>query len=456
MEALALLRQAGRMDLVKEEALVPGRPVCRASARVAAAVAERSRELRASRYLARRSPLVMRGVSRCGGVTKAAAEVLLRRSAGRVKGTRVAVGRARADPSGQAEQGEGFGAQDPAGSGTEAVGGSQASQSGGGEGSQLEAAGIGEQRDPKVPVSKRWPTMLVWSSSDEEGLTGEGEDKWSDGEGALTEGTLRASRRVYGSLQVGTLLEEDGSSGEGEDIGMKKGRVRDKKRVFLYPSTPDLVWQGPLDFNEEDPGEQEAALIPWEEGKASPGAASRMASSGWRGRRRKAADASSGRCGGVGDVPPDAAAWEEQCLGPSTRWSENAGEYTGCAWCGGPGEHGVERGSFREEKMSDVSLEEGELRTSGSEAEWWERQGQGRGASNRVRKSLQVTHAALRPRGRSQERVRGEERKKRHNILKECEYLLFVEILAMEYEKDCLFPVAYYIVFESEVTCFTP
>ncbi|KAJ1137544.1 hypothetical protein NDU88_003942 [Pleurodeles waltl] len=37
--ALALLRQAGRMDLVREEALAPGRPVRRASAGVAAAVA---------------------------------------------------------------------------------------------------------------------------------------------------------------------------------------------------------------------------------------------------------------------------------------------------------------------------------------------------------------------------------------------------------------------------------
>ncbi|KAJ1217892.1 hypothetical protein NDU88_005479 [Pleurodeles waltl] len=38
-EALALLRQAGRLDLVKTEALAPGRPARRASAGVAAAVA---------------------------------------------------------------------------------------------------------------------------------------------------------------------------------------------------------------------------------------------------------------------------------------------------------------------------------------------------------------------------------------------------------------------------------
>ncbi|KAJ1125419.1 hypothetical protein NDU88_003851 [Pleurodeles waltl] len=39
LEAVALLRQAGRMDLLREEALAPGRPARRASAEVAAAVA---------------------------------------------------------------------------------------------------------------------------------------------------------------------------------------------------------------------------------------------------------------------------------------------------------------------------------------------------------------------------------------------------------------------------------
>ncbi|KAJ1149699.1 hypothetical protein NDU88_002504 [Pleurodeles waltl] len=39
LEAVALLKQAGRMDLLREEALAPGRPARRASAGVAAAVA---------------------------------------------------------------------------------------------------------------------------------------------------------------------------------------------------------------------------------------------------------------------------------------------------------------------------------------------------------------------------------------------------------------------------------
>ncbi|KAJ1131997.1 hypothetical protein NDU88_010327 [Pleurodeles waltl] len=70
--------------------------------------------------------------------------------------------------------------------------------------------------------------------------------------------------------------------------------------------------QDPLDFEEEDPGEQDAARSPWEEAKAGPGAASRMSSVGWHGRRRVAVDASFGRCGGVGFAP------RRRCLGGAT------------------------------------------------------------------------------------------------------------------------------------------
>ncbi|KAJ1217893.1 hypothetical protein NDU88_005480 [Pleurodeles waltl] len=61
---------------------------------------------------------------------------------------------------------------------------------------------------------------------------------------------------------------------------------------------------------------------------------------------------------------PDAAAWEEQRPGPAQKWVVNAGEYAGCARCGGHGEQEMRKGSNWEERMSDVSLEEGELRTS--------------------------------------------------------------------------------------------
>ncbi|KAJ1154850.1 hypothetical protein NDU88_007593 [Pleurodeles waltl] len=69
LEALALLQQAGRMDLVKEEALAPGRPARRASAGVAAAVTACSPPRRAGRAQVRgiaRGPVRRAGMSAAG------------------------------------------------------------------------------------------------------------------------------------------------------------------------------------------------------------------------------------------------------------------------------------------------------------------------------------------------------------------------------------------------------
>ncbi|KAJ1153498.1 hypothetical protein NDU88_006257 [Pleurodeles waltl] len=162
--------------------------------------------------------------------------------------------------------------------------------------------------------------------------------------------------------------------------------------------------RGPLDYEEDDPGEQEAARRHWEEEKATPGAASRMASSGRRGRRVGAAEASARLYGGVGVAPPDAAAWEEQRPGPSRSSLDIRGEYSGASRCGG--ERVVVR--QRDEGVSDKSLEEGEVR-SGSEQEWWMKQG--RGNANPVRQSLQVKRTGRPSRGRREEHNVGEARK---------------------------------------------
>ncbi|KAJ1210406.1 hypothetical protein NDU88_005770 [Pleurodeles waltl] len=154
------------------------------------------------------------------------------------------------------------------------------------------------------------------------------------------------------------------------------------------PGTPDLFEHGPLDFEGDDPGEQGAALLPWEEEKAGPRAASRMASTGRRSWRMRAADASAGLCGREGVTPPDAAAWEEQRLGSKKKWLYE-GESAGCVHCSGSSVRGLRKGLDEEDRMSEVTLEEGELRTSGSESEWWDRQG--RGVANPVRQSLQVS-----------------------------------------------------------------
>ncbi|KAJ1125543.1 hypothetical protein NDU88_003971 [Pleurodeles waltl] len=430
LEALELLQQAGRMDLVKEEALAPGRPARRASAGVAAAcspplpaggaqvrgVAQgvvrragmgaagagkesagrrgldpgsprvslgvgRPQELRSSWNSALRNYAGARGAARQPGQKKVLTEALSGRSAGRGKGPRAGPRRAGVgDPSGRKGKGNEEGGSRSLRPAVFFVtsGGAEAPREGGGEGPQKESAGLGDQGDPRVPVSKKWPTILIWSSSDEEGVPSEGEGEWSEGEGPSAGRTLGAPKRVYGSFKVGTKLGDEESSVEGDVLDREGVMVaRGQRGVLSYPGTPDLVCQGPLDFGEEDPGEQEAARTPWDEVKAGSGAASWMASTGWRGRRREAADASSERCGGVGYAPPDAAAWEEQRPGPSRMRSKSRGDYTGCALCGGSGEHEVVGGLAQEEVVSDVSLEEGELRNSGSEAEWWERQERG-------------------------------------------------------------------------------
>ncbi|KAJ1146054.1 hypothetical protein NDU88_012336 [Pleurodeles waltl] len=173
-----------------------------------------------------------------------------------------------------------------------------------GDKDKTDSPGSEEQRDPRVPVSKKWPPMLVWNS-EEEGATGEAGDSGSAGEGPSAAGEAGVPGTVLGGIGGGgSSGDEDVSSVESGDLVSGVGKRRVGARGNFCPSTPDLFCEGPLDFDEEDPGKQRAALVPWEEAKAGPWAASRMATSGQRGQRRRAADASPRRCGGVGDAPP--------------------------------------------------------------------------------------------------------------------------------------------------------
>ncbi|KAJ1178445.1 hypothetical protein NDU88_003691 [Pleurodeles waltl] len=256
--------------------------------------------------------------------------------------------------------------------------------------------------DPKIPLSKKWPTMLQWSS-DEEGYDAGGDTcRISEGSLAVGSGGFRGLALGAGGSEgesrgLDTGAQEEGIEGE-EELG-----VDYQSDISYSPGTPDLSWQGQLDFGEEDPGEQDAARGRWGEEKAGPWAASRIASSGGSKRRIGAADASNGRCGGEGVAPPVAAAQKEQRPGPSRRRSKQRGEYSSCVRCGGSGASVVEW-----EERSEESLEEGELRNSGSEYEWWE--SGGRGTSNPVRKSLQVQQVATRCGERRGQRKGGEAR----------------------------------------------
>ncbi|KAJ1194013.1 hypothetical protein NDU88_003308 [Pleurodeles waltl] len=441
LQALALLREAGRLDLVAPEALSPGRLVRRAAAGVAAAVAACSPprstssgkvSLSKGRAWREAGPATGRA-GRGRGMRGSKASEPARGSLGEHQKRRARAGesKARRGPvvrrygalhgatpkkggtggihgSGQTGQ-PGSGCRE--GAGDRVFGGGASKASGDRKlppaSGKLETGGSEEQRDPKVPISVKWPTMLVWSSSEEEVVQGGEGDSESAGEGPSALEEEGAPGRGFGPQGGGTSGEEEGSSVEGEVAEEFSGRERQVAEGIFLPSTPDLFEQGPLDFDEEDPGEQRAALVPWEEVKASPRAASRMASTGRCGRRRRVADTSSRLCGGLGHAPPNATAWEEQRLGPRRRRGTERVS-AGCACCHGKGEWGVRKGSDVEERMSEVSLEEGELRNSGSENEWWEQQGQG--VSNPVRQSLQVSQVGRRS-SASQERLGGEQRK---------------------------------------------
>ncbi|KAJ1197986.1 hypothetical protein NDU88_001830 [Pleurodeles waltl] len=161
----------------------------------------------------------------------------------------------------------------------------------------------------------------------------------------------------------------DGVSGvpdEVEGAGVEGGSSEGVgKEAFFQPGTSNLGWQEVLDFDDAEPGEQNAAREPWWEEKAGPGAACRIASAGVRGGRRKAVDASAGRCGGKGFAPAGAAT-----RGSSVR------------------AHQTEQEFWREEGSEGSSVEEGELVECSDEQEWWEC-GKGGGVANHVIQSLQ-------------------------------------------------------------------
>ncbi|KAJ1206861.1 hypothetical protein NDU88_002254 [Pleurodeles waltl] len=391
-QALALLREAGRLDLLVPEALMPGRPVRRASAGVAARSSSeegRGQRAGASAGRARRSPAVRRYGARPGAIHKCfknKGDEQPRHYGGR-----------RVGPVASSFPGGDGGAE----------GARWHPAVGGGDGGRGMATESGEQRDPLVPISSKWPTMLVWSSEEDGGARSDESEVESAGEGPSKAVKAGNPGRGTGPLGGDRPREEVGSSVSEEEgvleAGFGEGQLSGRVGA---PGTPDLFGHGPLDFEDDDPGEQRAALSPWEEEKASPRAASRMASSGRHGRRRRAADASARLCGGVGDAPPDAAAWEEQRLGPVRQW-RYGGEAAGCAQCKGSGVKGWKKSLEEEERRSVVTLEEGELRSSGSESEWWERQG--RGVANPVRQSLQVSQVNSQSKA-ARERL-GEQRK---------------------------------------------
>ncbi|KAJ1210407.1 hypothetical protein NDU88_005771 [Pleurodeles waltl] len=200
-QALALLWEAGRLDLVAPEALAQGRPVRRASAGVGAAVvacsppcAAGSGKVSAGRGRAGREAgpgagMAGRGRVGFGGAVREAPRASLEaglgqraRASGNTAQRSTAVRRYGARPGaalnkmavpakiGHGGKGKGGAEASRFSGGKKAAGRARVlSSAGGGEGCKGVAGSSGEQRDPLVPISKKWPTMLVWSSEDDEG-----------------------------------------------------------------------------------------------------------------------------------------------------------------------------------------------------------------------------------------------------------------------------------------------
>ncbi|KAJ1142449.1 hypothetical protein NDU88_008774 [Pleurodeles waltl] len=234
-----------------------------------------------------------------------------------------------------------------------------------GEGGQGSVLGQLGPRDPRVPISTKWPPMLQWSSSEEEGEQVAEEGGWSGAKNPWLLGPIRPPG-VFNGAQARWEKEDMGKTGGGEDYPLGEGGLLEKgvEESFSTPGTPDLLWQDTLDFEEEDPGEQCAAQSPWKEVKVGPGAAGRMTSAGRVDLRLQAAQfvVAVDLGGAAGAV-----AWHEE--------------------------------------ESDASLEEAELVNSGSETEWWER-GKGQRDTNPVSKSLQVEKQLMgRAGGRRKERA---------------------------------------------------
>ncbi|KAJ1213750.1 hypothetical protein NDU88_001381 [Pleurodeles waltl] len=380
--AVALLEKAGRMDLLRQEALPALRPARKAAQGVTAAVMAcspprsggRTGQMRKGGQGGGRLSPGKQGcvVCRPAGPGRVPVFTLAPGRGGVKLQSRIRLGRGGRGASQRAvglhnlgakykgsKQDEGRGGQaEGAGQGLQPrVGGDLSSvqlgegYSGGGE-SRGQDERDGEY-DPLIPVSSKWPTMLECSASESEGEQAEvGEDESG---GASPPLTVRPHRKE-------SLWEtgEEGASSVDYGGGPRFFAARD----FVFAGTPDLL--GQRERREEgEPGERRAERSPWTEGQAEPRAAGRSPSPGWMAERRLATDTPGKRCGGRGRAPANAP----------------------------PPGSGV-----RAQRGSRRGLEEGELVDDGAEGSWWEQGGVG--PANALSQSLQATQDQTRARVR--------------------------------------------------------
>ncbi|KAJ1176754.1 hypothetical protein NDU88_002021 [Pleurodeles waltl] len=182
--------------------------------------------------------------------------------------------------------------------------------------------------DPLVPISRKWPNVLEWSSTESEGeepvavrvserrnhlplLHAAESHGASKVNGCHVEGMLCLGKGCgHWACSVALQRGSRGGRGGGGAPGFYSARVND------FAGTLDLCCQGER-CGREEPGERRVARIPWREEQADPRAAGRSALPGVLVRRSLAADTPEERCRGMVFAPAGAAASWEQRPGPS-------------------------------------------------------------------------------------------------------------------------------------------
>ncbi|KAJ1105333.1 hypothetical protein NDU88_002741 [Pleurodeles waltl] len=114
----------------------------------------------------------------------------------------------------------------------------------------VDRGGQAQEKDPKVPVSKKWPTILQWSGSEEEEGSVTGKDEWQEDENPSTSFAIEVPKTRRAECGSGTLAGREGGarSGLSDSISrsaerMAQGCGRFRWAVLWDVETEQEVWR---------------------------------------------------------------------------------------------------------------------------------------------------------------------------------------------------------------------